>query len=148
LRINLIPDLEANKAYKSPKSKGGKQAYYKHYKSKGHLEEKYWQKYPELRPYNAKKDSKPNKAKDKQQSTNKNLILAFTLFELLDLSPKLSNLSLKLEIKPNLNTKLEIKPDLSTKLKNLSNLELATSKPNNKIIINSGTSEHYLLNRD
>ena len=144
----MIPDLEANKAYKSPKLKGGKQAYYKHYKLKGHLEEKCWQKYPKLRPYNAKKDNKPNKARDKQQDTNKGLMLAFTPFELLNLSPKLSNLNLKLEIKPNLSTKLEIKPDLNTKLENLPNLGLATSKPNNKIIIDLSASKHYLPNRD
>jgi len=64
-------------------------------------------------------------------------MLAFTLSKLFKLA-KLSNLSLK----------LEIKPDLSTKLKNLSNLGLATSKPNNKIIIDLGTSKHYLLNKD
>jgi len=144
LRINSTPNLEANKAYKGPKSKGGKQAYCKHCKSKGHLEEKCWQKYPELRPYNAKKDTKPNKAKGKQQGTNskqqgtdKGLMLAFTLSKSLKLT-KLSNLSLK----------SKMKSDLSTKLENLPNLGLAISKPNNKIIIDLGTSKHYLLNKD
>jgi len=39
-RINLTPDLEANKANKSLKSNSKKQAFCKHYKLKGHLEEK------------------------------------------------------------------------------------------------------------
>ena len=30
----------------------------------------------------------------------------------------------------------------------MSNLELATNKPNNKIIINLDASKYYLLNRD
>jgi len=55
---------------------------------------------------------------------------------------------LKLAKLSDLSLKLEIKLDLSTKLKNLLNLGLATSKPNNKIIIDLGASKYYLLNRD
>ena len=67
---------------------------------------------------------------------------AFTPSRLLDLSSKLSDLSLKSSLKSSSET------DLSTKSENLPNLGLATSKPNNKIIIDLGASEHYLLNRD
>jgi len=49
-RMNSTPDLAANKANKSFKSNSKKSPFYKSYKSKGHLEEKCWKKYPELRP--------------------------------------------------------------------------------------------------
>ena len=78
---------------------------------------------------------------------------AFTPSKSLDLSPKLGDLSLKSSSKTDLSTlklslKSEIKPDLSTKSENLPDLGLATSKPNNKIIIDSGASEHYSPNKD
>ena len=126
-RMNSTPDLEANKANKSFKSNSKKQAFCKHCKLKGHLEEKCWKKYPELRPKKeASKDASKDKSK-RNQGTDKGLMSVVKSKP--DLSLKSGELGLNsVELSPNIN--------------------FATSKPSNRIIVDSGASEHYSPNKD
>ncbi|KAK6580604.1 hypothetical protein PZA11_006840 [Diplocarpon coronariae] len=61
---------QANKAFAKT---GGKRKYYTHYKLSGHISEKCYKLYPELRPFN----KKANKAKESKSNSSKTLISAW-----------------------------------------------------------------------
>jgi hypothetical protein len=105
-RMNSNSGLEANKAIKSKKTK--KQAYCKHCNKKGHLEERCFVKYPELRT--SKKDA-TNRARNKAGS-NKAVMSAMTT--------------------------ISVDPTIS-----VDSITNAAIKPNYKVILDSGATEHY-----
>ena len=75
VRMSNNIDLEANKAIKSNIS------FYKHYNKKGHIEVKYFIKYPKLKKANfkPKKDNKSPNNKAKKNESSKAIMSAFAV---------------------------------------------------------------------
>jgi hypothetical protein len=118
-RLKSNIDYEANKVSNSYKNKN-KKPFCKNCKRSGHLEDKCWEKYPELRnnSKNKDKDKKSNKTEKSNKSSESKVVM----------------------------TTLKTKPKLDVILATL-NKSFNKDNPN-KIILDSGASEHYTPNRD
>ena len=118
-RLNSSLELEANKATKYSKSNNSKDPYCKHCNKKGHLESKCYIKYPELRPKNKGQYNKNPKNK-KDSNMDKGI----------------KNESTKVIMSAyNSNSNL----DLDSRYKDYIT---------NKIVLDSGATEHYTPNKD
>ncbi len=110
-------NLEANRISSKYKTKQKNSKYYTYYNKEGHLENQYYKQYPELRRNNTS-----NKARNTSNNSINN-------------NP---------EDKTSLNTIKESPRVLLTSLANKGNsLGINSTKRNNRIVLDSGASEHY-----
>lgn len=166
-RFNSNVSLETNKAYNN------KSSYYKHCNKKGHIKDKYFNKYLELRnnysnssntsyknKYNNKRFKKPKVIFKKKYSTkaimsallvdNNKIITESNNKSLLENNKNLSPNSLNKDVKPNINIKttkkeLEFFNIIKDKVINNKNYSINS---NYNLVLDSSTSEHYTPYKD
>ncbi|CAL3964919.1 unnamed protein product [Diplocarpon coronariae] len=142
--------IGANADYKAQANKafakiGGKKNYCTHYKLNGHISEKCYKLYPELRPFN----KKANKAKESKSNSSKTLISAWNKKAK---EPKNdSNKTLISAWKKDSTTSIIVNKaqDNSTpKESHLSELSQITSIDNMKFVLDSRATKHYSPNKN
>ena len=166
-RFNSNINLEANKAFKN------NQSYYKHCNKKGHIEDKCFIKYPELKNNNSlnlnnkskdnktyKKDSKKFKVIFKKKQLIKAIISALLVNNKLIINKEVNPLDINKEINSLKITKnilyskeeLEfldiIKERVIKKAKDYSKSLYKENSLNKGLILDSGASEHYTPYKD
>ena len=134
----LVTDLiseeaRLNSSLEANKTSINKGSFYRYYKKKGYIESRYFTKYPELRPNSKDKPKNKDKNKDKAKATTTSSTSTSSSKPILVIISAFTNVD---------------QFDLNYNLLDNDGLNLSIALNKNKLVLDSGTTEHFTPNKD